>query len=135
MIVAAAVGVAVIIILIPWNRVLLRLPGIDKASCIAENIFIQTTLRTDALQGAIGAPECEFAPIMRREVVAAGTARVGAHVLQRSAKPSVGEFVTRWRFFGFFGMRRQNLVHIVQFLPVHVRVRSHRTTLHRTIRT
>lgn len=72
---------------------------------------------------------------MRAEGCSARAPLVGTGLMSWTSKPSVTELVV-WRWvFHLLGMRRQGLVGftIVKLLAVHVGMRSHRASLHRSV--
>ena len=68
---------------------------------------------------------------MWRKRCPTGASLIRTRFVWRASKPSIGEFMTWWRFPTHFGMWRKRLVNvpIVQLLSVHVRMRSHRASL------
>ena len=57
--------------------------------------------------------------------------------MRRSSKPAIGKFVSWWWLSALFGMWWKRLFHVsvIQFLSVHVRMRSHRASFDRSIDT
>ena len=120
---------------IPSRYSVLSFPSIDKAIRVTKSTLVQRALSRYTLQRALDSSESVLGPIMRREGCSSRTPFKRTRLVQRSPKPTIRKLMLRRRLSHFLGVRGQGLivVALVQFLPVHVRVRFHPTSFHGSI--
>jgi hypothetical protein len=74
-------------------------------------------------------------PVMRAKGCSTGTTLISTRLVKGSSKPTIAEFMIRWRLSHLLGVRRKRLVRFsfIKFLSIHVTMRSHCTSFHRTV--
>jgi hypothetical protein len=120
---------------IPSRYSVLSFPSIDKTIRVTKGTLVQRALSGYTLQRALDSSESVLGPIMRREGCSSRAPFKRTRLVQRPSKPTIRKLMLRRRLSHFLGVWRQVLivVALVQFLPVHVRVRFHPTSFHRSI--